>query len=110
MMTKRRIFPSLKSSTLALTLTVLAAGVTVGDAKANTVDISAIKCSDLANYNTEYIGFLLVWIDGYLGGRAEDTTFDAERMGNNAEKAKKLCAANLDKGLVTIFKEAETAQ
>ena len=105
----KRIF-MIKSYAVALALFIFGADFTVQNAQANTVDISSIKCSDLATYKTEYISFLLIWIDGYLGGRAEDTNFDAERMGNNAEKAIKLCASNQDKGLVTIFKEAEMGQ
>jgi hypothetical protein len=109
MMPRKRKF-TLKPYAVAVVLFAFGAGVTIGKARANTVDISSIKCSDLATYKTEYISFLLIWIDGYLGGRAEDTNFDAERMGNNAEKAIKLCASNQDKGLVTIFKEAEMGQ
>jgi hypothetical protein len=31
----------------------------------------------------EEIGLILSWIDGYLGGRADDTRFDIERFEDN---------------------------
>ena len=98
---------SIKKTALALIVASSLSGLTTQTAHAATIDIATIKCSDLAKYDTEYIGFLLIWLDGYLGGRADDTTFDSDRMLKTADSAKKLCAENLEKGLVTIFKEAE---
>jgi len=79
-------------------------------AKANVLDISAIKCSDLPKYNSDQLSYILVWADGFMGGKADDTTFDLDRFEKNSNKVKELCnTANQETGLLTIIKQAESS-
>jgi hypothetical protein len=52
----------------------------------------------------------LVWADGFMGGKSDDTTFDLDRFEKNSNKVKELCdSSNQDTGLLTIIKQAEAA-
>jgi hypothetical protein len=55
----------------------------VPSAYAETLDIATLKCADIVDSKPEEIGLILSWIDGYLGGRADDTRFDIERFEDN---------------------------
>lgn len=49
-------------------------------ASAESLDISTLKCSDLADMKAEEVGMLLAWIDGYLAARR--TTRDSISTGS----------------------------
>lgn len=93
---------------LAAALFALATLPTV-PASAESLDISTLKCSDLADMKAEEVGMLLAWIDGYLGGQADDTRLDLDRFNANADAAAKTCEAEPDTGLLTALKDAENA-
>jgi HdeA/HdeB family len=81
-----------------------------GPAKANVLDISAIKCADLLKFNADQLSYILVWADGFMGGKSDDTTFDLDRFEKNSNKVKELCdSSNQDTGLLTIIKQVEAA-
>lgn len=84
-----------------------AAGL-VSPVSAETLDVATLKCSDLADAKPEDIGVMLAWIDGYLGGRADDTRFDIERFSANADAAAKACEDDPNAGLLSIIKDAES--
>ena len=63
----------------------------VPSAYAETLDIATLKCADIVDSKPEEIGLILSWIDGYLGGRADDTRFDIERFEDNMDVAAKAC-------------------
>ena len=77
-------------------------------ASAETLDISTLKCSDIIEMTPEEGGILLAWIDGYFGGRADDTRLDMDRFSNNADAAAKACEADPNAGLLTVLKAAES--
>ncbi len=81
--------------------------LTVGPAAAETVDISTLRCSDIANMKPDEAGMILIWIDGYLGGQADDTRLDLDRFSSNADAAAKACEDNPDIGILTALKAAE---
>jgi len=76
-------------------------------AAAQTLDIATLKCSDVASMEAEEVGLILAWIDGYLGGRADDTRFDISRFEENGDEAAKACEKDPDAGLLTVVKAAE---
>ncbi len=83
--------------------------VAVTPAKAdNVVDISTLKCSEIEKMDQAAVGTFITWIDGYLGGRAEDTKFDIGRFQKSATAVDKICAAHPDEGILSAFKEADT--
>lgn len=94
--------------TIAATLLALAA-LPAMPASAESLDIATLKCRDIADMKTEEVGMLLAWIDGYLGGQADDTRLDLDRFNANADAAAKTCEAEPDTGLLTALKDAENA-
>lgn len=76
-------------------------------ANAESIDIATIKCSDIASMDAESVALLLAWTDGFLGGRADDTSFDLNRFNANADDAVKACGEDPSKGLLSILKEAD---
>ena len=80
----------------------------VATASAETLDIATLKCADIADSKPDEIAIVLAWIDGYLGGRADDTRFDLDRFSTNADAAAKACEADPNSALLTIIKDAES--
>lgn len=81
--------------------------VTAMPAQADSIDIATIKCSDLATMDKDTIGLILSWTDGFLGGRADDTTFDVNRFSANADAVIAACEKDPSQGVLTILKEAD---
>lgn len=92
----------------AASLAALAVVGAVATASAETLDIATLRCSDIADSKPEDLGVVLAWIDGYLGGRAEDTRFDLERFSANADAAAKACDDDPNAALLSIIKDAES--
>lgn len=76
-------------------------------ASAESLDISTLKCADIVEMRPEDSAVLLAWIDGYLGGRADDTRLDIDRFNSNAQSAGDACEADPNAGLLTVLKAAE---
>ena len=85
-----------------------AAALALGTAAiAQTADISTITCADLSTMQPDGITTLMFWIDGYMGGQAEDPTFDLERLGANIDGAVALCAESPDLTVMEVLQTAE---
>lgn len=92
-------------------LIALAAGLGSNAAlAAQEVDISTLTCTQLQELDADAIGFALVWIDGYLGGRSDDTVFDLDRMSANAAEVDRVCAKSPNKSVLSIIKAYEAKQ
>lgn len=98
----------MKTLFVAAAFGLCAAIATFAPAAAETLDIATLKCSDIADSKPEEIGVVLAWIDGYLGGRADDTRFDLDRFSDDADAAAKACEDDPNAALLTIIKDAES--
>ena len=76
-------------------------------ALAQSADISTITCADLATMDQDGITALLFWLDGYMGGQAEDPTFDLDRLGTNIDGAIALCQQSPDSTVMDALYTAE---
>ena len=76
-------------------------------AVAQSTDIAAITCGELAAMPPESISMVLTWIDGYMGGAAQDTTFDVERLQANIDGATAACGADANAKLMDVLDAAE---
>lgn len=90
-----------------LAAAAVAMTVATGPAFAVTLDISTLKCSDIADFKPDELGMILVWIDGYLGGAGDDTRLDIDRFNTNADAAAEACKEDPSAGLLTVIKAAE---
>ena len=82
--------------------------MTPAKAADNVIDVATLKCSDIGKMDQAAIGTFITWIDGYLGGKADDTKFDIGRFQKSADTVDKICKDPPDEGVLSAFKEAET--
>jgi acid stress chaperone HdeB len=81
----------------------LLAMIGAAPAKAEVIDVSTIKCSDLAAMKADEASYLLIWLHGYFGGKAGDTTIDLAAMEDAGKAIGEKCAENPDLGLMTAI-------
>ena len=72
---------------------------------ASSVDMRDATCADLTNLNEAEAGAMLFWLDGYLSGISDDTTFDSENLERFALNMGTYCASNPDVGILTAAKK-----
>ena len=89
----------LKKFAAAAALCVLFAG----SAQAEVIDISTIKCKDLGTMSKEEVSYVLIWLHGYFGGKAGDTTIDLAAFEENGKAIGEKCAENPELGLMTAI-------
>lgn len=78
-----------------------------GMARAQTLDVGTVTCTDVAQMPTDALVKLLFWIDGYMGGAAQDQNYDEERLQGNIDSAVSLCAESPDATLMDVLDKAE---
>ncbi len=76
-------------------------------ARAEVIDISTIKCSDLATMNADEGSYLLIWLHGYYGGKAGDTTIDMDSFEVAGKEIGEACAASPELGLMTVINQID---
>lgn len=79
-------------------------------ATAETVDVATLKCADLKDLKADDIAFVITWIDGYMGGKADDTRFDSDRMSSNVDAAIKACEDDDQQSVLSVLKDAEKSE
>ena len=75
--------------------------------QAEVIDISTVKCSDLATMNEEEASYLLIWLHGYYGGKAGDTTIDLEGFAAAGTDIGTKCGENPELGLMTVVQQLD---
>jgi acid stress chaperone HdeB len=93
----------LKKLTIAAFIT-LASSLT---AHAEVIDLSVIKCSDLTKMSDEEGSYLLIWLHGYYGGKAGDTTMDTDSFTAAGQKIGTACGEKPELGLMTVINQIE---
>lgn len=69
-------------------------------AQAETLDLSTLKCSELATVNDEEGTVIFIWLLGYVGGQLNSTLLNLDEMEAFGTKVGEYCASNPDVGLV----------
>ena len=91
--------------TLATAGLVLLATTTL--ARAEVIDLSTVKCADIAKMSDEEGSYLMIWLHGYYGGKAGDTTLDTESFEAAGKAIGEKCAENAELGLMTVINQIE---
>ena len=86
-------------------LALVAATFAISQARAEVIDVSTIKCSDLTAMTTDDASYLLIWLHGYFGGKAEDTTIDLKSFETVAGEMCAKCVENPDLGIMTAVQQ-----
>lgn len=97
----------MKSLTLAAVAAVTLGVASLAPAQAETVDVATLKCADLKDMKADDIAFVITWIDGYMGGKADDTRFDSDRLSSNVDAAVKACESDDQQSIISVLKDAE---
>jgi HdeA/HdeB family len=69
-------------------------------AHAESMDLSQLKCSDLASFDDETGQFIFTWLLGYVGGNNNMTAVDPDAFGDAGTAMGEHCAANPDESLI----------
>ena len=74
-------------------------------ARADVIDVSTIKCSEATSMSKEEMSYILIWLHGYYGGKAGDTTIDLAALGDTGTAIGQKCAQNPNLGLMTAIEQ-----
>jgi HdeA/HdeB family len=74
-------------------------------AQAETIDVSTLKCSELVAMNAEEGSYVMVWLHGYFGGEANDTTIDLDAFEMMGTAIGEQCGSNPELGVMTVVKQ-----
>ena len=74
-------------------------------ARAEVIDVSTIKCAEMIKMSKDEGSYLLIWLHGYYGGKAGDTTIDLPALEASGAAIGEKCAANPDLGLMTAIQQ-----
>ena len=88
-----------------LGLATLAATLSTLPAHAEVIDVSTVKCSELATMKPDEASYLFIWLHGYFGGQAGDTTIDLGAMEAVGTAIGEKCGANPELGLMTAIQQ-----
>lgn len=77
---------------------------------AQSFDVATATCGDFASMDADTMGTMLLWIDGYTGGVAGDTTLDLDRLKQNITDAMELCAKDPAKPVIDAMSEVSLQQ
>jgi acid stress chaperone HdeB len=78
--------------------------------QAEVIDLSTIKCSDIAKMSEEEGSYLMIWLHGYYGGKAGDTTMDTDSFESSGKAIGDACAESPELGLMTVINQIDAAQ
>ena len=74
-------------------------------AQASVVDVSTIKCKDALSMSKDEMSYILIWLHGYYGGKANDTTIDLASFHDIGVAIGEKCGANPSLGLMTAIEQ-----
>jgi acid stress chaperone HdeB len=82
-----------------------AAGRT-GAQQHGTIDMATVTCSDMLNEKDQQtVAAVLVWVDGYLSGKTNDTRVDVNQLKNLAQQLEIYCRANPSSTIMHAVKQ-----
>ena len=70
------------------------------------VDLTVVTCKDLLRADGEERDNLLVFMHGYMNGKAGDATINAPVLAEATDKIIDTCISTPDKTLITAFEES----
>ena len=73
-------------------------------AKAESFDVSQLRCGELMELDEDSIVVMLLWMDGYLSGVTGDTRFDPDYMETFAEKVGMACSNSPETRVLEVAK------
>ena len=88
-----------------LVLACLAVTAGISSVRAEAIDMSTITCADMMNGNGDDAGNLLIWVDGWLAGQADETMLDAETLSAQVEGIVAVCEESPELSVINAAKQ-----
>lgn len=82
----------------------------VSPALAAKIDFGAATCADTKTWDQATAVTYLVWLDGYMSGKTDNTVMDTDETSRFAKELDEYCAADPSKKLLDITNEALQAE
>ncbi|EIJ44282.1 hypothetical protein BegalDRAFT_3468 [Beggiatoa alba B18LD] len=77
---------------------------------ADAVDLKEMTCKQLESMDENTQSMMLFWLDGYLSGVTDDTSFDPQALGDFVKNLGEACKANADGKVLELAKEVGIAE
>lgn len=90
---------------LLLALPITAAAAEKKIKKDEKLDMATYTCADLLAEDEDEVGMILLWVDGYLSGKTDDTVINTTFLGELAEKVGEQCGKDEKAKLMNVIKE-----
>lgn len=84
----------------------IALGLFCTPAIAQTMDMSTVKCRDMASNSTEKNAMILMWLQGYYADEDASPIIDFDKMGKDVKKLGEYCEKNPDHSIITAADES----
>jgi hypothetical protein len=94
----------------AIALSSLSATVAAQQPTKIEFDVATVTCAQVSQMAPAYAVALLNWMDGYLGGKANDTMYDSDRAAANYNEVVRVCKEEPGRSVLSIMQKFEELQ
>jgi acid stress chaperone HdeB len=84
----------------------IAFGLFCTPAVAQTMDMSTVKCRDMAANSAEKNAMILMWLQGYYSDEDASPIIDFDKMGKDVKKLGEYCEKHPDHSIITAADES----
>jgi len=88
-----------------LFLSAALAAFALAPVRAEMLDMSTVTCSQLGDLGEDNGAFFLIWLDGWLAGQADSTTFDPDDLNDQIEGIATLCEEQPELSVMNAAKQ-----
>lgn len=89
-----------------LGISAFALGLLCTPVLAQTMDMSTVKCRDMAANTAEKNAMILMWLQGYYADEDASPIIDFDKMGRDVKKLGEYCEKNPDHSIITAADES----
>ena len=74
-------------------------------ARAQQLDLAALKCSEFISKDQQTVALVLMWLDGYFADEGTKPVVDLDKMKENGKKLREYCGKNPEHSIITAAEE-----
>ncbi len=87
--------------TILVSVLAMVLALAAGPARAEAVDLAAIKCKEFLDLKQERAGFILMWLDGYFTADEDPVVVDFDTAKTKAQRLNAYCAQHPTLNVIT---------
>jgi acid stress chaperone HdeB len=88
-----------------LAISAITLGMFCAPAYAQKMDVSVIKCRDMATHSADKNALILMWLQGYYSDEDASPIIDFDKMLRDEKKLVEYCEKNPDHSIITAADE-----